>query len=349
MDKQTHVSIAGEDWHINGKPTYAGRSWNGHRIEGLLMNARFVQATFDDLNPETRDRWRMPDGSDYDADANTQRFLEFLPSCHAHGLLGFTINLQGGSPQGYSKHQPWHNSTFNADGDLREEYLDRTGRIIDAADRLGMVVILGLFYFGQDERLTDEAAVCRGVDNAVDWLLSRRDRNVVIEIANESDIDDCRFEGNFHYEHTILRNTRGEELIERVKNRSGGKLLTSTSYRGGGRLTPNVARVADFILLHGNSVNDPAEFGRLIDDARACDGYHGQPIVVNEDDHFDYSDAGHLATAIGRRAGWGLFDYRLENEPFEAGYQSVPTDWSMNHPRKQGFFDKLQELTGTKP
>ena len=32
-------------------------------------------------------------------------------------------------------------------------------RIVDKADQLGMVVILGLFYFGQDQRLRDEAAV----------------------------------------------------------------------------------------------------------------------------------------------------------------------------------------------
>ena len=48
---ETVVSIVGEDFHINGKPTYEGRTWNGHRIEGLLMNSRMVQGIFDDLNP----------------------------------------------------------------------------------------------------------------------------------------------------------------------------------------------------------------------------------------------------------------------------------------------------------
>jgi hypothetical protein len=50
---QTHVTIDGEDFHLNGQPTYPGRTWNGHRIEGLLLNSRMVQATYDDLNPET--------------------------------------------------------------------------------------------------------------------------------------------------------------------------------------------------------------------------------------------------------------------------------------------------------
>lgn len=44
-EKQTSVSIVGEDFHINGKPTYAGRTWNGHRIEGLLMNSRMVRTS----------------------------------------------------------------------------------------------------------------------------------------------------------------------------------------------------------------------------------------------------------------------------------------------------------------
>ena len=32
----TEVSIRGEAFHINGRPTYPGRTWNGKRIEGLL-------------------------------------------------------------------------------------------------------------------------------------------------------------------------------------------------------------------------------------------------------------------------------------------------------------------------
>lgn len=42
--RKTTLTIAGEDFHINGQPTYAGGSWKEHRIEGLLMNSRMVQA-----------------------------------------------------------------------------------------------------------------------------------------------------------------------------------------------------------------------------------------------------------------------------------------------------------------
>src|SRR5687767_9286271 len=52
--RKTVVSIHGDAFHINGQPTYAGRTWQGKRIEGLLLNSRMVQGIFDDLNPMTR-------------------------------------------------------------------------------------------------------------------------------------------------------------------------------------------------------------------------------------------------------------------------------------------------------
>src|SRR6185436_14535573 len=151
---RTEISIVGEKFLLNGKPTYAGRTWEGVSIEGRLMNSRMVQGIFDDLNPETRARWNYPDTGKWDADRNTREFVAAMPEWRRHGLLAFTLNLQGGSPEGYSRGQPWHNSAFAADGALRADYFARTARIIERADELGMVVILGIFYFGQDERVT---------------------------------------------------------------------------------------------------------------------------------------------------------------------------------------------------
>ena len=79
MAANTTVSIVGEDFHINGKPTYAGRVWNGHRVEGLLMNSRMVQATFDDLNPETAKRWAYEDTGKWDAERNVREFIAAMP------------------------------------------------------------------------------------------------------------------------------------------------------------------------------------------------------------------------------------------------------------------------------
>ena len=127
------------------------------------------------------------------------------------GLLCFTINMQGGSPQGYSSAQPWNNSGYTEDGLPRRDYLARLERILDRADELGMVPVIGFFYFGQDERLRDEKAVINAVNNMTDWLLSKNYRNILIEIDNECNIN--------RYEHDILKPARVQELIELVKSR----------------------------------------------------------------------------------------------------------------------------------
>src|SRR3954471_20838362 len=96
--RRTVVSIDGQAFQINGKPTYAGRTWNGKKIEGLLLNSRMVQGIYDDLNLETAKRWAYPDTKLWDPDRNTSEFLAAMPEWRAHGLLGITLNLQGGSP-----------------------------------------------------------------------------------------------------------------------------------------------------------------------------------------------------------------------------------------------------------
>src|SRR6187401_3386246 len=113
--RKTAVSIVGDQFHINGRPTYAGRKWKEKSIEGLLLNSRMVQGIFDDRNPETTKRWAYPDTGRWDPDRNTREFIEAMPEWHKHGLLAFTINFQGGSPEGYSRDQPWYNSAFDAD------------------------------------------------------------------------------------------------------------------------------------------------------------------------------------------------------------------------------------------
>src|SRR5262249_27246088 len=149
--RATVVSISGREFVVNGRPTYSGRSYDGMNVQGLLFNSRMVQGIFDDRNPETRDRWNYPDGR-WDPERNTREFIAAMPLWKAKGLLAFTINLQGGSPEGYSRSQPWVNSAFESDGRLRPDYLARLERILDRADELGMVAIVGFFYQAQDRR-----------------------------------------------------------------------------------------------------------------------------------------------------------------------------------------------------
>jgi hypothetical protein len=347
----TRVAVDGEKFVVNGSPTYAGRVYRGWPIEGLLINARTVNAIFDDLNPATRHRWAYPDAGVWDPERNVVEFLAQMPVWRRYGLLGLTINLQGGSPEGYSREQPWHNSAFESDGRLRTDYADRLRRILDLADELGFVIVLGLFYFGQDQRLADERAVVQAVDRAIGWLLDRGDTNVVVEICNECDAPG--------YEHEILQPHRVHELISRVRQTTihGRRLLCGTSFRGNVP-TDSVAAVSDLLLLHGNHQNDPNGLADQIEAARCLATYRPMPIMVNEDDHFDFDRPwNNFVAALSRYASWGFFDAGPGSGSADVGgtdargnyadgYQNVPINWTLNTPTKQAFFSLVQEVSG---
>jgi hypothetical protein len=343
----TQLAIHGDDFWISGQPTYPGRYWKGHRVEGLLFNSRMVQATFDDLNEDTRQRWSYPDSGTWDADRNTREFLEILPEYRSHGLLAVTLNLQGGSPESYSRVQPWINTAFTAYGELRPSYMARLKTILDRLDELGMVAIVGLFYFGQDERLYDEASIKRGVENTVAWLLENDVTNAMIEIANECDLP--------LYEHPILRSVRIHELIELAGGitRDERRLYVGTSFRGRSIPSLNVLDVSDVVLLHGNGVSDPELIGGMVTRTRALPGYRGQPVVFNEDDHYAFDQPrNNLTVATAYHASWGFFDAgpgaggTTARSDYVAGFQNGPVNWSINTDRKRAFFDTLRGITG---
>jgi hypothetical protein len=218
--------------------------------------------------------------------------------------------------------------------------MKRLEKILNRADELGMAVILGLFYFGQDERMKDEAAIRTAIDNVLNWLFVRNYRNVLIEINNE-----C----NVKYDHPVLMPDRVHELIELVqqKNRNGFRYYAGTSYGGGFIPLPNVVSVSDFILLHGNGVSNPDDIYSMVQKTRAVQGYTPKPVLFNEDDHYAFgTEKNNFTSAVKAYASWGYFDYRMKDEPYESGYQSVPVDWDISSDRKKAFFNLLKQITG---
>jgi hypothetical protein len=332
----TKVQIRGDKFYINDVPTFRDRTWEGVSVEGLLPNSRMVQGVFDDLNPETVSKWKYPDTGVWDANRNTDEFIAAMPGWRKHGLLAFTINFQGGSPEGYSSHQPWENNAFEADGTLRTPFADRMERIVKSADQLGMVVILGIFYFGQDERLADENAVIAAVDNTISWIQEKGFTNILVEVANE-----CNNRG---YQHEIIKQDRAHELILRIKQKAP-ELLVSTSFNGNTLPPDKVVEVADFVLLHGNGVHQPARITEMVEQVRAMPSYRPMPVVFNEDDHFDFDKPeNNYVAATKAYASWGYFDFRMKDEGFDEGYQSVPVNWGISSERKKGFFNITKEI-----
>ncbi|HJQ80555.1 MAG TPA: serine hydrolase [Lacipirellulaceae bacterium] len=283
--RQTRVAIVDGRWRINDEITYLGT-----RVEGLLLNVRMVNVTFEDRNrPE------------FDADANTNEFIARIPDYVAHGVRAFTLNLQGGMP-GY---EGAVNSAFRADGTLRDTYLQRVQRVIDECDRHGVVVILGCFYQRQDQILKDADAVRAGVVHVIEWIRAAGYTNVVLEISNEFDHDG--------FDHAILKTSQGQVELIQLAKKTAPELLVATSGLGHGRLPDDVARASDFLLIHfnGTPVGDiPDRIARLKKFAK--------PIVCNEDDKIGRDAADALTRSIENGASYGLMLQKLNQTfPFE--------------------------------
>jgi hypothetical protein len=220
-----------------------------------------------------------------------------------------------------SWNQPWRTSGFRADGTIKPDYLKRLDDVITACDRLGMVVILGLFYWKQTHVLADEAAIRTAVTNSVDWLVARGARNVLLEIGNEVDLP---------FPHEIIGAARCHELVELAQQRSEGKLATpkrrllvSTSLAYPPRFGDNLMAVCDFLLPHGNSVHHPDGIGLQVLRNRTASSYRGQPIIYNEDDHYDFDKPdNNMIAAIGEGASWGFSTSQCPREI--SGWFPVP-------------------------
>ena len=335
------VSIVGDDFYLNGHPTCEGRIWNGYRIEGLLMNCRMVQGTFDDLNPATASRWAYPDTGKWSPERNNREFIAAMAEWKQYGVLAFTVNFQGGSPEGYSKKQPWENNPFNDDGSLRPAFMERMKRILDEADRLGMVPLVGYFYFGQSGRLGSDENCIKATDALTKWLLDGGWKNILVEINNES---------NRKYQPPILRPDRVHELIARVRDSraaDGHRLLVGTSFPISTMPTVEVIRVSDFVLLHGNGFLNGAALLKRIEKTLALDPKRAIPVVINEDDHDDFTEPdGFLQSCVAAHVSWGWFDWRRKGEGLDEGYQCMPVNWGISSTRKRAFFDEIATITG---
>ncbi len=332
--RQTELAIDGDRFLINNKPTYAGRTWREHKVEGLLMNTRMVLGIFDDRNQETIANWAYPDTGKWDAERNNREFLAAMPEWRRHGVLSITLNMQGGNPRGYAPNQPWITGAFTPRGEIIPEYLNRLRAILDRADELGMAPILGVFYFGQDQVLEDDKAIRRALRNTVEFVLSRQYRNVMIEVANE-----CN---NRKYDHELLRPGLMPLLIKEAQSITYNRrrLPVGVSFNGNTLPPPEITRLSDFVLLHGNGVKDPNRIAEMVREVRRQPGFKPKPILFNEDDHFDFDKPiNNCVAAVGEYASWGLLDVE--------GYQSPPVHWGLNTDRKRGFFQLVKEITGS--
>ncbi|MBN2128802.1 MAG: hypothetical protein JW741_04870 [Sedimentisphaerales bacterium] len=110
----------------------------------------------------------------------TQELIDYLPLFAAYGVNTISVYFMGsrfGDVKGYRE-----------DGSLDPVYARRMGQIIEAADKRGMVILVGCLYWGNSkgkwESWTQKEASA-AVANTAAWLKANNYRNVFVDPDNE--------------------------------------------------------------------------------------------------------------------------------------------------------------------
>lgn len=117
------------------------------------------------------------------SDRTTDELIERLPAYRRSGVNTVSVYFMGsrfGDVKGY-----------RPDATLDPVYAARMGRIIEAADELGMVVLVGCLYWSDSRAKEDlvgkwkQRDANRAVTNTVRWLSEHDYRNVFVDVDNE--------------------------------------------------------------------------------------------------------------------------------------------------------------------
>ncbi|TDF91137.1 hypothetical protein [Paenibacillus piri] len=319
----TKIGIQGEKFLVNGKLTYSEIEGSKPSSHGLLMNARFIQGIFDDkAAPERFARFGQ---SVYNADKNTDDLIAALPEWYNYGLRAFTVGLQGGGP--VFTIEDWtsvHNNPFSADGlTFDPAYEQRLDKLIRAADEIGMVVIVSLFYWSQAIQFRDGLAIRNAVKTACGILKKNKYTNVIIEVANEFDISLWKRLPHIQQPQSM------SYLLELARESSGGMPVGSSL--GGGAINQEVAEASDVILIHANN-QTRQEYYNMIKKVRSWG--LGKPIVCNEDSPC----IGMMEVAFQTETSWGYYNNLTKQEP--------PAFWGVTKGEDEFFARRIAEGVG---
>lgn len=317
---KTNLSIKGRDFYINGKPVYD--EINGKpSSKGLLMNARFIQAIFDDNSDRKRfNRFNKI----FDADTNTDEFITALPKWYEYGLRAITVGIQGGMPVFTIDIRTIDNNPFGSDGmSFDEAYAKRLDKIIRAADSLGMVIIVNILYWAQSLRFNNDDALVNALKCTSAFLKAGNYTNIIIDVANEYNID-------MWNDLPIVQNPKSMKgLIELVREESGGMLVGASG--GGGLADKEVVDASDVVLVHGNGLTRGEYYDYIL---RVQKMAPNKPILCNEDSPcISRLEIAHLT-----HTSWGHYDNFTKQEP--------PCDWTITKGQDYFFARRMARVLG---
>lgn len=319
---ETNLSIAGSKFLINGALTYSEIEGSKPSAHGLLMNARFIQGIFDSQNREQFNRY----GRVFNPEQNTDNLIAALPEWYAKGLRAITVGMQGGGSCYTVKGSELKNNPFSADGlEIDSAYLGRLDRLIKACDRVGMVVIVSLFYGLNTVYLNDAQAVINIVKNMAAHLRDSGFNNIIIEIANEHDLSCFEKLPVLHQPQGIV------SLIEIIKSVAPSIPVGCSGC--GGYVNGEVCRASDVVLLHGNTLSRSQLYNLIL---KAREYTPDKPIVINEDSQA----IGQLAVCEELSCSWGYYNNMTKQEP--------PTYWEITKGEDEFFAWRMADMIGIK-
>lgn len=321
---KTLLTTDGNKFLINGKKTYSEIPQCPEKYQGLLMNARFIQGVFKDVqDPQRFNRFRR----NFDPDQNSDELIRALSEWYRHGLRAFTVGFQGGGTCFTIDSRTIENNPFSEDGKtIAADYLYRMKKIIEAADEAGMIVIVSCYYGPQSRFLKDDRAVMEGVKTVCNWLRDEKFTNVIFEVANEHDIEAYKV-------HPILYNDSGiVELIEIAKRESGGIMVGCSST--GAYFSPEITNASDVVLIHGNNMSRQIFYNQIM---QVKNLQPDKPIVCNEDSQA----LSNMQVALDEGVSWGYYNNMTKQEP--------PVLWGITEGEDTFFADRMADALGIAP
>ena len=181
--------------------------------------------------------------------------------CLQGGQAGYDHQIYGLDRSNGYKYGPEKGtsvSAFRSDGSLKPEWMRRLERLLSAADERGMVVNLMYFYQGQDEMFDSPAAIDLAARNITDWLIEKKFRNVIVDIANEWDLPGNHWDFGSYIPESLL------QLIKETRNRfqirrADYALPISVSSDGRMNYPESFLGSVDLVLIHGNGTHAATE------------------------------------------------------------------------------------------
>lgn len=169
-----------------------------------------------------------------------------------------------------------------------------------------MIVIVSYFYGAQSRFLKDDLSVIRAVKTASNWLRDEKFTNVIIEIANEHNVEENKL-------HPILFDGKGIAELIRIAQRESGGLPVGCSTTGH-YFSNDIGNASDVIIIHGNNMSRQM-FYNHIQEAKAIKPV--RPIICNEDSQA----LAEMQVALDEGISWGYYNNMTKQEP--------PVDWSI--------------------